>query len=341
MHLLLWILGFALVVVLLGALYQALGTRRDARRFPPPGQLLNVGGRKQHIWIEGTGPATVILEAGLMSTVLSWSGLREQLVKSYRVVAYDRAGLGWSDLGPMPRSADRLAAELRELLRTAGIEPPYILVGHSFGGLTVPAYAAAYPADTLGMVLVDPVAPAEWLPPSDRDAKNARIGAKVCRRAALLSKFGIIRFVAFLLTAGAKGLGALLVRGISRGTPAQAGTVSSPWFWALPPQERAMAAIFWIQEKFALTIASQLDNLPASAASAANLGASYDKPVTILSAANSPQRRLDEHAAIARRLPRGEHILAARSNHWIMQDQPELVLDAVRRVAASRLTASR
>ena len=209
----------------------------------------------------------MILEAGLMSTVMSWTGLQQRLAAQYHVVSYDRAGLGWSDLGPMPRTADRIAYELHALLERASIAPPYVLVGHSFGGLMAPNFAARYPNEVAGLVLIDAVAAGEWNPPSENDAKLSGIGAKVCRRSAILSHLGVIRFVAFLLTTGAKAFAGRLVRLLSRGTPDDAGTVKSPWFAALPPEEQKMAALFWVQPKFPLTIASQLENLPASAAS--------------------------------------------------------------------------
>lgn len=295
--------------------------------------MVDLGTHRLHVFEKGLGPYTVLLEAGLMSTMLSWSGLQEELAKTYRVVSYDRAGLGWSDLGPMPRTADRIVEELHVMLERASIPPPYILVGHSFGGLTMPLFAARYPEETLGMVLVDGVAPAEWNPPSEHDGKLTRIGARVCRRAAILSRLGIIRLLAFLLTTGLKGAAARVVRLISRGSPAQSGTVSSPWFWALPENERMMSSVFWIKEKFALTIASQLENLPVSAAQLAEAGYRDEKPAVILSASTSPQRRKEEHAALARKLPFGQQITADDSNHWIMQAQPELVVEGVRRVA--------
>jgi pimeloyl-ACP methyl ester carboxylesterase len=329
----LWIAGVLALVAGLGALYQIFGTRRDARLYPPPGRMVDLGSHRLHVLESGSGPRTIVMEAGLMSTVLSWSELQQQLAKSYRVVCYDRAGLGWSELGPMPRTADQIVDELRAMLQRAAISPPYILVGHSFGGLTMPLFAARYPEETAGMVLVDPVAPAEWNPPSEHDRKQTRIGAKVCRRAALLSRLGILRFVAFLLKAGAKGPGGRLVRWISRGAPAESGSVSSPWFTALPQNEKDMARIFWVHEKFALTIASQLENLPASASRVAEFRVFCDKPVVILSARTAPEHRQREHAAMARTLPLGQHVLANNSNHWIMQEQPELVLRAIDHVA--------
>jgi pimeloyl-ACP methyl ester carboxylesterase len=336
-HTLIWIFGFLLLGAVAGAIYQKLGLRRDSQMHPPPGRLVDIGTHRLHLLEKGQGTPTIVFEAGLMSTLLSWSEIQRILAQSYRAVSYDRAGLGWSDPGPMPRTADRLVEELHTLLTRALIPPPYLLVGHSFGGLTMPLFAARYPQETAGVVLVDPVAPAEWNPPSEQDRKRAEIGAIVSRRAALLCRIGVIRFVAFLLTSGATKFAARLVRLISREAPAESGSVSSPWFWNLPAEERRMAAVFWIQEKFCRAIASQLENLPGSAVRVAELGNFCSKPVVILSAKSTPPKRREQHEAIAQRLPQGRYVLAVQSSHWIMQDQPELVLSAIHEVARSVL----
>jgi pimeloyl-ACP methyl ester carboxylesterase len=96
-----------------------------------------------------------------------------------------------------------------------------------------------------------------------------------------------------------------------------------------------MAAVFWVQPKFALTIASQLGNLPISAASAGQCANFSGKPVVILSARTAPERRRLEHASMAGRLPQGEHVLAGNSNHWIMQEDPDLVIRAIEKVIRS------
>src|SRR5580700_8175433 len=204
--------GIAVICGVAGWLYQTLGTRRDRKRFPPPGRLIDIGTHRLHLFESGRHGPTVVLEAGLMSTVLSWTDLQRHLSQSFRVVSYDRAGLGWSDAGPMPRTSDRIVDELHALLRRAGVPPPYILVGHSFGGLTMPLFAARYAQETAGVVLVDPVAPAEWNPPSEQDRKRAEIGATISRRAALLCRIGLIRFVVFLLTSGETKFAGRLVR---------------------------------------------------------------------------------------------------------------------------------
>jgi len=330
-----WGLAVLVLAVIAGAIYQMLGTRRDARRYPAPGRMVSVGTHRLHVLEMGEkngARPTVVLEAGLMSTVLSWSTLQPELARRYRVVSYDRAGLGWSELGPMPRTAERIVGELHELLGKAEIAPPYVLVGHSFGGLTMPLFAATYAEEIAGVVLIDAVVPAEWNPPSERDQKLSTIGAKVCRRSAVLARVGLLRFVAYLLSSGIRKPGAFLVRMISRGTPAESGTVSSPWYSALPAEERAMTPVFWIQPKFALTIASQLENLPVSAGQVRDAHGVSGKPVIFLSARTSSQLRREEHRRIAGSVAHGEHVLAHDSNHWIMQEDPEAVLDAIGRV---------
>lgn len=122
----------------------------------PPGQLIDLGGYRLHIFCEGngTGPA-VILDSGIGGFSLEWIPVQRLLSKQVRVCAYDRAGYGWSDPGPSPRTTDQIVEELHTLLQEAGIPPPYILAGHSFGGYNMQYFAKVYPAETAGLVLVD------------------------------------------------------------------------------------------------------------------------------------------------------------------------------------------
>jgi pimeloyl-ACP methyl ester carboxylesterase len=161
-----WIRRMLLVLVIAlvaltatGAIYQAAATAIDRRIYSPPGQLVDVGGHQLHIHCIGAGSPTVILESAFPGTSADWAWVQPQVASATRVCAYDRAGLGWSDLGPEPRDASQIAAELHTLLDRAGIRPPYILVGHSLGGLFVRQYAAHYPNELAGMVLVDATHP--------------------------------------------------------------------------------------------------------------------------------------------------------------------------------------
>lgn len=147
--------------MLAGLFYQTISAAIDRRLHLPPGKLVDVGSHRLHILVKGHGSPTVVCESGLMATVLTWRSVQRELAGLTRVVCYDRAGLGWSDAGPRERSAENVVNELRTLLSCAEIPPPYVLVGHSFGGLTMRLFAARYPEEVAGTVLVDPVVPSE------------------------------------------------------------------------------------------------------------------------------------------------------------------------------------
>ncbi len=124
--------------------------------YPPPGVLYDVGGYKMHLQCTGSGSPAVVMEAGSGDFSLTWALVAPTIALTNQVCVYDRAGLGWSDPSPYPRRAGTQVAELHALLQKAGIPPPYILVGHSIGGVLVRVFAHLYPAETAGLVLVDP-----------------------------------------------------------------------------------------------------------------------------------------------------------------------------------------
>lgn len=322
---------FALAVIS-GVTYQRIGTCRDEENNPAPGRLIDVGTHRLHVQVMGEsapGMPTIVLESGLMGTVLSWRQIQGELAGSARVVSYDRAGLGWSERGPAPRTADRIADELHSLLQGARISPPYVLVGHSFGGLTMRQFAAKYPERVAGLVLIDPVAPGEWFPLSDQERRRLTIGAKICRRAAFLAHAGVLRFVYWLIRAGAKTAANRFIHLLTKGVPSGSGFTASPLFWNLAESERAMAPVFWVQPKFGNAIASQLENLSISSRQVNASSGSEDIPVTVISAGDTPPRRRDGHVAIARQSSRGKHLVADNSRHWVIVDDPKLVLESI------------
>src|SRR6476620_5695720 len=139
-----------------GALYQTLCVRREAARFPPPGHLIDIGGRRLHLLCIGQGEPAVIFEPGALQTAVSSEQARVEVSSQTRVCSYDRMGSGWSDPGPAgPISVGQLAADLRLLLDRAGVPPPYILVPGSFGGLTAEMFARQYPERIAGLVFLD------------------------------------------------------------------------------------------------------------------------------------------------------------------------------------------
>lgn len=175
-------------LALLGALYQVIGAAADKRRHPAPGRLVDVGGFRLHAyvlkpggqkpdWQQGGGlrlvgnrtapqiaggpkvggksRPVVVLDAGLGGSVLDWCLVQLEVATFATVVAFDRAGNGWSEAGPAPRTSGRMVEELHTLLGRIGLKPPYVLVGYSIGGLNARLFAARYPGEVAGLVTID------------------------------------------------------------------------------------------------------------------------------------------------------------------------------------------
>ncbi len=199
--------GLGILLLLLaaaGAIYQSIASARDRANFPPPGRLVDVGGFKLHIYCTGTasaGAPTVILESGLTGIVPIWHHIQTEVSKVTRVCAYDRAGIGWSEPSPEPRDAQHIANELHTLLAKSGTAAPYVLVGHSSGGLYVRAYQRLYPADVSGMVLIDST-PERFhaLTVEGRTEYDATLNA--FRFAPLFARLGLIRLSPLCRAAG-------------------------------------------------------------------------------------------------------------------------------------------
>lgn len=182
------------VLAVIGAVYEPIAEAADLRAYPPPGQMVDVGGYRLHIHCTGSGSPTVVIDAGWMDWSLGWSWVQPEVAKATRVCTYDRAGMGYSEAGPLPRTAEQFARELRLLLARAGVPGPYVLVGHSMGGLTVRVYAHDYPAEVAGVVLIESmspaqatVAPAEVQPPPTSRAFSIPV---------LLARIGLLRLFA-------------------------------------------------------------------------------------------------------------------------------------------------
>jgi len=149
-------LGIALItLVVLGMAFQAIAIELDKRNYPPPGQLYSVNGHSMHLVCLGEGSPTVILQAGGAADSTWWYWVQRQLAAHTRVCAFDRPGMGWSESTTDQRDALTLMSELHALLAQANVRPPYIMAGHSWGAVLTRIYAAQYPQEIEGLVLVD------------------------------------------------------------------------------------------------------------------------------------------------------------------------------------------
>ena len=332
----------ALGLVLAGAaIYQAAGVRRDARLHPPPGQLVDVpdGGRR-HLHCRGRGRPQVIFEAGIAASSLSWTHVQKGVAEFTGTCSYDRAGLAWSEAHRGGISAASLAEELFALLRAASIRPPYVLAGHSFGAFIVRMFAARHPELVAGLVLVDPVYPAEWITMS-ADSRRRLAGAMVFSRVgAGLARFGVVRACLSLLSSGSTGV----PRRVARIFGSDAVSVLTRLVGEvrkLPEETWPAVRSHWSQPKSFRSMARHLGSLRTSALEVAAIEAPTDIPITVITAASQPDVCRREHARLAALSTRGRHLVSETAGHWILLDEPHLVIRAIRDVVdAQRLPST-
>lgn len=298
----------------------------------PPGRLVDVGGFRLHINSTGSGRPTVVLDAALGASSISWALVQPEVARFARVCSYDRAGFGWSEAGPFPRTVGRIAGELRTLLDRAGEPPPYVLVGHSFGGLVMRVFAARYRADVAGLVLVDPAHPEDWVNPAPKERAKIDRGARLCRQGGKAARLGIARGVAWLVGRGALVPARAITRLVSRGGLSREDEDVLAPIWKLPPEARKPLWHFWTQPKFFDALGSQIESMCESAAEVVDAAAEGygDLPLVTISQTDPGDYRVRQQDALARRSTRGRHLVAGASGHWIPLDEPELVVSVIR-----------
>ena len=324
---------FVGAVALAGVVYQTIGAARDRQTFAAPGRLGRVGRHRLHYRCEGSGTPAVVLEAGIAASSLSWSRVQPVVARFTRVCSYDRAGLAWSESSRTPRTMPTLVGELRLLLQQAGTPPPYVLVGHSFGGIIIRAFARAYSDEVAGLLFVDTLHPEEWCEPSSQQRRLLRGGVFLSRIGAALAHLGAVRLCLSLLSGG------------SPGPPRQFSRIFGPTAAALlehivgevqklPPEVHPSVQAHWSSPRAFKGMRQHLAALPACCAEVAGgTDALADKPVIVLSSGRRDPRWLAADAALARSSSKGSHIVSSRSGHWVHLDDPELVVRAIRDVA--------
>src|SRR5262245_45926963 len=297
----------------------------------PPGTLVSVGPHRLHIRCEGEGGPTVIFDAALGGSSLSWSLVHPSIARITRACAYDRAGFGWSDAGPLPRTAGRIADELHALLHAAAVPLPYLLVGHSYGGLVTRLYVARHASEVAGLVLIEPAIPEEWAHPTEQRRALIARGVRLCRYGATAARRGLARLVSVLVRLGALSAARLIVAMVSRGGLRRDDEGILAPIWKLPPEARGVLRQMWTQPKFFEALGSQIETICESAADVMRTEpADYGEvPLVVISSARSGEERLKADAALARRSTRGRQVLAAESGHWIPLDAPQVVIDAI------------
>ena len=304
--------------------------------FPPPGKLVDVGGWRLHLNCTGEVRAsqpTVILEAGVGDFSVEWSLVQPGVAQYARVCSYDRAGDGWSDLGPHPRTLRQIVYELRTLLDKGGVKPPLVLVGHSYGGWLVRLYASTYPAEVAGMILVEAGAdnPRRMLP----DGKLARSSDLV--------KGNPIPAVKVSGPLRVSDIPPEALSQMKAGAQKLAQSPNEPPRDKLPPDAQRMRAWALAQVGHIAAAVNPFEHEELAGLRAARAKGEHplsDMPLIVLTRGKSEEEGPDgkafeeehrrDHAAMAAMSRNGKLIVATRSGHHVQLDEPELVVKAIR-----------
>jgi pimeloyl-ACP methyl ester carboxylesterase len=290
------ITGLALV----GAIYERMVEAADSKTYPPPGQLVDVGGYRLHIHCIGTGSPTVVIEAGLGDWSTGWDFVQKGVAKATRVCTYDRAGWGWSEAGPLPRDAVQFAKELHTLLQNADIPGPYVMAGHSLGGLVVRVFVNEYASEVAGVVLVDSMSPRQFTQSHGGVPSQTGTQSQPFSLPAMLARFGIVRLLARPL-----------------------GIMPS-----VPSEENAYFSRL-VSPQSAQTLTNESQGMPASSVEASAVRTFGDLPLIVLTAKMNNISGWQEWQTDLLQLSPNSEQLFAESDHNIHFEKPESVIKAI------------
>jgi pimeloyl-ACP methyl ester carboxylesterase len=307
------------IVLITGATYEQAERARDRDRLPQIGRSIDIGGRSLNIDCAGSGSPTVIFETGAPRPGYSWVFIQGETVKFTRACWYDRAGFGWSDLGPYPRTSDASARDLHALLQRASISPPYVLVPETLAVFDARVYTGLYPAEVAGMVMVDGVHPDLFKRLPQIRAKSAPIqkyiGYPQNIAARLFNEIGLMRLISTSRRTAA---------------PPPPGVTPEQWqtIWRLTNRPQSRVAL--LQELPAI------DQSITQARAAGDLGA---RPLRVISqtsdreAASDQQIGLELQADLVRLSSRGKQILVLpQTSGFLVYQSPHVVIDAIHEV---------
>jgi pimeloyl-ACP methyl ester carboxylesterase len=300
---------------------------------PPPGKLIDIGGWRLHLNCTGTrsgeGPL-VILEPGIGDFSVEWSLVQPEIAKIARVCSYDRAGDGWSDMGPHPRTFKQIVYELHTLLDRAGERPPYVMVGQSYGGWLVRTYRTSHPSEVAGIVLVD----------AGEDDPERLMPDGSVGRASMLTKGAPIPPIK---TSGPLRISDIppdALAAMRRGIAATVSHANDPprdklpddaqkmRTWALARIGHVAAGVNPMEvEEIALLRKERRDN-PQVYGDMPLIVITRGRPESDWTAAREEARRV-EHKAMASASRRGQWLLAGRSGHHVQIEQPDIVVAAI------------
>ncbi len=326
-------LSIVVSVLLLQIAVQLLCIWLDGRKFHAPGTLVKLPGRTVHVQQAGSGEPAIVLESGIAATSLNWGILQPQLAPYATVFSYDRAGLGWSTPTGHQCQITKMAGELHEWLEALHVPKPYVLAGHSYAAYILRLYAQQFSDEIAGIILVDPLTPEEWIKPDRAQRRQVRRAVWFSRAGAVISTLGVLRFCLWLLQQGNSAVPRRVLGSFGSGAKGAVERILGE-LSKLPPQTVRLARERWCHPKFFLVMARYIQTLPACAAEVSGCDIPPHIPVTVISGAHQTGIRLMEHKAIAAHSLRGRHLMAEKGAHWVHLDQPELIVQAFRQMAA-------
>ena len=315
------LIGSVLLILVFGVFTWLEGKSAKAnlmKQYPAPGQLVDVGGYKMHIFCTGQGSPTVIMDAGNNDFSVVWARVQPEVARFTRVCAYDRAGFGWSEPGLQPRTSETMVKELHTLLVNARVEKPYVLVGHSFGGMNMRLYFHDYPDEVAGMVLVD----------SAHEEQTVRVPAL---KKAVGQQDGQFRTLAYM---NSFGLLALSPENIpNRGYPNEALAQYRAILATTGYFKTAIAETEALDQSFAEVRAAQITSLGNLTLIVLSRGLPYPLP----GMSQSENQQYEQawkvmQSELAALSSNSKQIIATQSGHYIQLQQPQLVIDAIHEI---------
>jgi len=330
MHLIVSILILAPALAAAGFLYQSIGAKRDRIRFTGEGRSIQIAPDCSLYLLEKGSAAsarpTVVFEAGIAATHLNWSHIQRTIAAYTHTASYDRAGLGWSSPAITPRTPAHIATELHTLLHAAGIRPPFILVGHSFGGLVMRRYAQLFPEEVAGIVLVDPMRCEEW-PPLD-PAKQAVLdrGVRLAGYAVPIARLGLARLAVTSLLCGSGRSSRFLTRFSGHSGKHVLARIEDE-VAKMPPETRPAIAAHWSRPGFYVGMASHIAAVPEAAREMLETEPIQSIPITLLTPGKSSPLSSEQLQQIGDQV---KQVAAPASAHWIHLDEPGIVIHAIR-----------
>ncbi len=333
----LWILAAAAALLLAGVLYQSIAGWRDRRLYSRSGRYVTLGnGSRLYLLEEGQGGPTVLFEAGIAATNLNWRIVQQAVAGFTGTVSYDRAGLGWSSHGRTRRTPSNIAAELHELIGRAGLRPPFILVGHSFGGLVMRRYALLYPEEVAGVILVDPMRCEEWPPLDPAKESQLNLGKRLIGYAVPIAHCGIARLALTSLFCGSGRLSGRLSGAAGKSCRHVLGRIKTE-VGKMPREVWPVVVAHWSRPAFYAGVRSYLEAIPASVEEMHQVDPIPEIPVLVLTPGRSEP--LSEEC-LGRIGDRVRQLIAPASEHWIHLDQPELVIGSIREMVLAPVQAT-